>query len=75
MLENFPKPPKDNQKQRGQVRVNEKGNRAYKNRENNDDHKIYASMAKFSSNNAKVKNMVTVHNRPIGYQIPEQRAT
>ena len=33
-----------------QVRFNERGNRACNNGKNNDDHKIYASMAQMSSN-------------------------
>ena len=40
-----PKPPKDNEKRRKQVRFNEKGNISRDNGKNNDDHKIYASMA------------------------------
>ena len=43
------KPPKDNEKLCKQVRFNEKVNRACDNREDNDDHKIYASMARMSS--------------------------
>ena len=34
-----------NEKRKRQVRLNEKGNRACDNSKNNDDHKIYASMA------------------------------
>ena len=44
-----PKPPKYNEKQQKQVRFNETGNRACDNGENNDDHKIYASMERMSS--------------------------
>ena len=44
------KPPKDNEKRRRQVRFNEKSNLACDNGENNDDHKIYASMARMTSN-------------------------
>ena len=50
MIAKFPKPPKDNEKQRRQVRFNEKVNCACDNNENNDDYKIYASMARMSSN-------------------------
>ena len=50
MIAKRPKPPKDNEKQRRQVRFNEKGNRACNNGKSNDDHKIYASMARMSSN-------------------------
>ena len=46
-----PKSPKDNKKGKKQVCFNEKVNRACNNGENNDDHKIYASMAQMSSNN------------------------
>ena len=49
MIEKCPKPPKDNGKRRTQVSFNEKGNRAYSNSENNDDYKIYTSMARMSS--------------------------
>ena len=44
-----PKPPKDNEKKRKQVSFNEKFNRACDNGEDNDAHKIYASMARMSS--------------------------
>ena len=50
MIAKCPKPPKDNEKQRNQVRFNEKVNHARDNGENNDDHKIYASMVRISSN-------------------------
>ena len=50
MVAKCPKPPKDNEKRQKQVRFNEKGNRACDNGKNNDDHKIYASMAPMSSN-------------------------
>ena len=45
MICGIPEPQKYNYKCRRKVRFNEKGNRACKNGENNDDHKIYASMA------------------------------
>ena len=45
MIAKCPKPPKDNEKRIKQVRFNEKGNSAYDNGEDNDEHKIYASMA------------------------------
>ena len=50
MIKKFPKPPNDNKKRRRQVSFNEKGNRACNNSKNNNDHKIYASMAQMSSN-------------------------
>ena len=50
MIKKCSKPPKDNAKRRRQVHFNEKGNNACDNGENNDDHKIYASMACMSSN-------------------------
>ena len=46
----IPKPPKDNEKRRKQVRFNEKGNHACDNGKNNSDQKIYASMAHMSGN-------------------------
>ena len=45
--------PKDNEKRRKQVCFNEKGNRVCANSANNDDHKIYASMAQVSSNDER----------------------
>ena len=53
MIAKCPKPPTDNEKQLKQVRFNEKGNRACDNGENDDDHKIYASMAKMSSDDER----------------------
>ena len=53
MIANFPNPPKDNEKQRKQVRFNEKVNRGYNKSEDNDDHKIYASMAQMSSDDER----------------------
>ena len=50
MIAKCPKPPKDNEKRLKQVRFNEKDNRAHDNGKNNNDHKIYASMARMSSN-------------------------
>ena len=49
MIAKCPKPPKDNEKRRKQVRLNEKGNLACDNGEDNDDHKIYVSMAQMSN--------------------------
>ena len=48
-----PKPPKDNEKRRKQVRFNEKGNHACNDSENNNDHKIYVYMARMSSNDER----------------------
>ena len=53
MIAKCPKPPKDKEKRRGQVRFNEKGNRACDNGENNDDQKIYTYMARMSSNDKR----------------------
>ena len=50
MISKCPKPPKYNEKRQNQVRFNEKDNRACDNGENNNDQKIYASMARMSSN-------------------------
>ena len=49
MIAKCSKPPEDNGKRRKQVCFNEKSNRAYDNGEDNDDHKIYASMAQMPS--------------------------
>ena len=53
MVAKCPKPPKDNEKQQRQVRFNEKGNRACNNGEDNDDHRIYVSMASRSSDDKR----------------------
>ena len=53
MIAKFPNPPKDNEKRQRQVRFYEKGNRACNNGKNNDDHKIYASMARMSSDDKR----------------------
>ena len=53
MIAKFPKPPTDNEKRRKQVRFNEKGYRACNNGEDNDDHKIYASMVRMSSDDER----------------------
>ena len=45
MIAKCPKPQKYTKKSRRQVRFNKRSNRACDNGENNDDHKIYASMA------------------------------
>ena len=51
LIAKCPNPPKDDKKQRKQVCLNEKGNHACDNSENNSDQKIYASMARMSGNN------------------------
>ena len=53
MIMKCPKPPKDNEKRRKQVRSNEKVNRACYNGKNNDDHQINASMARMSSDDER----------------------
>ena len=53
IIEKCPKPPKDNEKRRKQVLFNEKVSRACDNGKNNDDHKIYAYMARMSSNDER----------------------
>ena len=46
MIAKCPKPPKDSKKRCKSVRFNEKGNRACNNSKDDNDHKIYASMAR-----------------------------
>ena len=53
MIAKCPKPPKYNEKRRRQLRFNKIGNHACDNRENNNDHKIYASMVGMSSNDER----------------------
>ena len=50
IIAKLPKPPKDNDKRRKQVRLNERGNRAFDNGKNNSDQNIYSSMARMSGN-------------------------
>ena len=53
MIAKCPKPTKYNGKRQRQVCFNEKGNRACDNIENSNDHKIYAYMARMSSNDER----------------------
>ena len=53
MIKKCPKSPKYNGKRRNQVSFNEKDNCACGNGENNNDQKIYASMARMSSNDKR----------------------
>ena len=53
MIAKFPKPPKDNEKRQNQVHFNEKGNRACDKGKDNDDHNIYASMTRMSSDDER----------------------
>ena len=53
MIAKCPKPLKDSEKRRKSVRLNEKGNRACNNGEDDNDHKIYASMARMSSDDER----------------------
>ena len=49
VIAKFPKPPKDSEKRRKSEKSKEKGNRACDNSDYDNDHKIYASMARMSS--------------------------
>ena len=49
IIAKFPKPPKDSEKRRKSAHSNEKGNCACDNSDDDNDHKIYASMARMSS--------------------------
>ena len=53
MIKKCPKPPKDNEKRRKQVRFNKKGYRTCDNGKDNDDHKIYASVSRMSSDDER----------------------
>ena len=86
MIAKCPKPPKDNENRRKQVRFIEKGHRACNNDENNDDHKIYASTERMYSNdecsseeygdssqltNLILDSVATCHMTPeVSYSIP-----
>ena len=49
----YPKQPKNSDKRRKSVRFNEKVNRACENSEDDNDHKIYTSMARMSSDDER----------------------
>ena len=49
MIAKCPKPRKDSEKRHKSERSNEKGNRACNNSEDDNDHNIYSSMARMSS--------------------------
>ena len=53
MLEKCPKPPEDSEKRRKSERSKEKGNFACNNSNDDNDHKIYASMARMSSDDKR----------------------
>ena len=53
MIAKCPKPPKDNDKRRNQVHFNEKGNSACDNGEDDNNHKIYVSIARISSDDKR----------------------
>ena len=53
MIAKCPKPPKDNEKRCKQVGFNEKVNCACDNVEDDNDHKVYAYMARMSSNDER----------------------
>ena len=54
LISKCPKPPKDNEKVQNKVRFSERNHRAsqikFKNRDNNNDQKIYAYMSRISDN-------------------------
>ena len=50
LIAKCPKPPKDNERQKKQLRFNKIGNLACGNGKNKSDQKIYASMARMSDN-------------------------
>ena len=49
MIAKFPKPPKDSEKRRKSEKSKERGNRACDNSDDDNDLKVYASMARMSS--------------------------
>ena len=55
MIAKFPKPSKDNEKRRNSEKYKEKGNCECDNSDDDDDLKVYASMARMSSDD-KPKN-------------------
>ena len=53
MIAKCPKPPKDSEKRRKSEKYKEKGNRACDNSDDDNDLKVYASMARISSDNKR----------------------
>ena len=63
MIAKFPKPPKDSEKRRKSEKYKEKGNRACDNSDDDNDHKVYASMAQMSNDDKnEIKIMAIVRN-------------
>ena len=74
MIKKCPKLPKDNEKWQKQVHFNEKGNRACDNGKDNNDHKIYASIACMSSDDER-KSVKYGDSSPLTYWIFYSGAT
>ena len=53
MITKFPKPPKDSEKKRNSEKSKEQGDRACNNSNDDNDHKIYAYMARISSDDKR----------------------
>ena len=63
LIAKFPKPPKDSEKRRKSDKSKEKGNSAKDNSDDDNDLKVYASMARMSNDDErKIKNLAIVHN-------------
>ena len=74
MIAKCTKPPKDSEKIRKSVRSNEKGSRACDNSEDDNDHKIYASMARISNDDVP-KNKYYGDSSQLTNWILDSRAT
>ena len=74
MIAKCQNPPKDSEKRRKSEKSKEKGNRACDNSDDDNDLKYTHLWHEcLVMSNAKVKTMVTVRNRPIGFWIQEFR--
>ena len=63
MIAKLPNPPKDSEKRRKSEKSKEKGNRACDNSNDDNDLKVYSSMARMSNDDKRKKKiMAIVHN-------------
>ena len=73
LIAKCPKPPKDSEKRRKSDKSKEKGNSAKDNSNDDNELKVYASMARMSNDDVKKKDYGD-SSQPIGFWIQELRA-
>ena len=60
MIAKYPKPPKDSEKRRKSEKAKEKGNSVKDNSDDDDDLKVYASMAQISNDDVSENNIMVI---------------